>query len=308
MNISSNWVAYGIGDGANENASLTGYGFIPQFHLYSAQVDQWFAQAKANGQTWVTLPIWFYHGSTDGFAVDSQTAQLTGQALENFTAILKLAASTGFTGVYIRFMPEAQNCCFGWTSWNEAMFQENWNFVFNTMNLVNGLKLPLQFYWDLGNEHLHEAMGSNQNWVDYCWKLWWNVNYVFPGLMVTFSAIPGLGTVAQFPSVFRVYAPKVIDFHIYGAVPERGLGSSYSVASTLYGQLQSTPYKSLPWIWGEDYMNDPANSSEIVRFVADTGQKILLWSGWPNDRIKGGDFDGTEPVDESAEVKNLGGL
>lgn len=141
----------------------------------------------AGGQKQIALMLWHMpidtamDGDGDGVyghVVDSSSGQLRAQHQANLVALLADIRCAGFNKLYFRFAVQGGVDPSAWRSWNEDMFQSNWNFLHQTRSLVDAQMLGsgIEVIYDLAAELGGITSGQARA---YTKKLWQNVTYVF---------------------------------------------------------------------------------------------------------------------------------
>lgn len=162
---------------------------------YSIMVSQ--LQAMANeGQRTIRIPISFTSdtqystdcsGSSGNYDIMVlSNLQLSSQCLQNFQALLAEIKKDGFQYIELGMWPSYHNNPNNWTSWDEATYQTNWNFIVNLRTIARQtLTDPTQMpppppyppiYFDLQNE-LSTAGPNGGIQVEYMQRLWGDYVY-----------------------------------------------------------------------------------------------------------------------------------
>ncbi|HEX2568953.1 MAG TPA: hypothetical protein VH877_05285 [Polyangia bacterium] len=155
----TNYVLYSLGDDdpTNNNRfylpALNVRPVVGTYDLAPGTVQTQIAAMRTSGQSDFLLDIFFADftatGDPDGrndnvygHLVNSQTGQLSALHQQNLNAILNYVKGQGFKRVVVRFAPSGGSDPLGWTyvsgaqTWNEAIYQNNWNFIANTRTLI----------------------------------------------------------------------------------------------------------------------------------------------------------------------------
>src|SRR5258708_22824802 len=61
---------------------------------------------------------------------------LTSRHQANLSALIATIKTIGFTQINFRFVPMDASNPMGWSSWDEAQFQSNWNLIWQTRQLI----------------------------------------------------------------------------------------------------------------------------------------------------------------------------
>jgi len=248
---------------------------------------------RAAGQDRLTIGVFHQHGAETGAVMDSTGGTLSEADLKNLADLLAAVKAAGFAEVTVAFNPIFANSPSGWRSWQQSLYEENWQLVQKVHDVVTAANLPYRI--DLGNE-LTPSTGQSLV-VRYDQQLWkaYTARYGRDdsvGFSVN-SNDPG-----QIPNVAKVYGdnpPPVFDIHVYGDEYNQFVGDDQ--------QLRRQGYTTQPVIIGESYYNDPAAADGFARGSKDSGRRILYLTQWPKTRANTPQCDQVDvapPLDFSA--------
>lgn len=276
---------YAIYDNGSINFSPGSNWYIPAqnlrpvvglYNLDPSLVASQISAMKASGQTEIVIPIWNtelasceYSACNDGVpdgvwgeVVDNGWYRLRPQHESNLSAIIGHIKSNGFKRVIIRFMQYSS----GMSTWDETKYQQAWNFLYNTRNLVDGLVAAsnVEVLYDLGGELGGITSGQHRAFAK---RLWGDYTYTF-GVTKTmgysFAWAPGRFNAmkAVYDEVGRGY-PPIWGFDVY---PSGGnIKSQLQQISNEMGSLNGQPILIL-----ETWHNDAATASSIQSALNDT--------------------------------------
>lgn len=239
---------------------------------------------KSRGQKKVSLVLWHMNmGATYdnvyGHVVASNGGALTSQHAANLNQLLGYIAQLGFQELQLRFAPQGGNHPELWTAgWNESVYQENWNFLVNTRQIVEDAlsKTRIRRTYDLGAEM---AGLTNGQLAPYARRLWSDYTYSF-GADDTYGF-----SVATYPGRLTTFIqnmdltgarPNSYAFDLYGDEYQQLLGVRNELAAA--GDLG----KSI--IIQEDYYNDADSYQQIVQAKNALGLNIRTIMQWPLQR------------------------
>lgn len=155
---------------------------IGHYHLDPAKVNLQLQQMYLEGQRKIALVIWFgrfgNNNETFGHLLNVNGGKMRPQHEANYIAVLNKISEIGFNEVMIRFVQNGDSDPGNWSSWNETLFQENWNYIFNAVTVGNNTlnNKTIRRTYDLGGEQ--GGLQLNQM-APYVKKLWQNYTYVF---------------------------------------------------------------------------------------------------------------------------------
>jgi hypothetical protein len=239
---------------------------------------------KSRGQKKVSLVLWHMHidptpNDVYGHVVASNGGALTSQHAANLSQVLGYIAQLGFQEVQLRFAPQGGNHPELWTAgWNESAYQENWNFLVNTRQIVEDAlsQTRIRRTYDLGAEM---AGLTNGQLAPYARRLWSDYTYSF-GNDDTYGF-----SVATYPGRLTAFIqnmdltgarPNSYAFDLYGDEYQQLQGVRNELAAA--GDLE----KSI--IIQEDYYNDADSYQQIVQAKNELELNIRTIMQWPLQR------------------------
>jgi hypothetical protein len=249
---------------------------------------------RAAGQDRLTIGVFHHHAPESGAVMDSTGGTLSEADSKGLADLLAAVKAAGFAEATVAMNPLSPSNPGGWDSWQQDLYDENWQLVQKVHDLVVAARLPT-YRIDLGNE-LTPSTGQSlvvrydkQMWQDYTAKygrddtVGFSVNSNDPG---------------QIPTVFKVYGdapPPVFDIHVYGDEYNQFVGDDQ--------QLRRQGYGTQPVIIGESYYNDPTAADGFAKGSKDSGRRILYLTQWPKTRANAPQCDQVDvapPLDFSA--------
>ena len=217
---------------------------IAVYDVAKAVIDAKLRSLYAAGQRKISLVLWHFFNQYT-YAPPQTTylntycemvvanGVLTTKHQANLSALIATIKTIGFTQINFRFVPMDVSNPMGWSSWDEAQFQSNWNLIWQTrqliyqsLNSVSGAN-PRVLY-DLGAEFggmwaIPQPYGpaNPQVYLQYVTTLWSVYTYNY-GVSDTigFSIVPGFS--GQISAQISAYdsttggRPKAYGFDLYG--------------------------------------------------------------------------------------------
>lgn len=254
------------------------YGVIPNFHVPAAhaQIEAELAQMIASGQRRLRIGIFHGHGFNTGTVMDSTGGDLSDQNRANLLALLRAVKAAGFTEVEIAFHPEGPAVP-EWPSWNQALFEENWNTIRNLRPLIRAAHLPYRI--DLSNEAI-PAPGQSIL-LEYSRRMWARYTRAFGRAdTVGFSVIGDPAHAGQLRAVYGSKPPAVFDLHFYDGT------SGMTEAEQFAASDRSMHRQGLnqPWIIGEAFYDDATTATRLESAIHTTTRPIYYLTQWPLTR------------------------
>lgn len=274
------------------------YGVVPNYGDASAEIERQLETMYRNGQRRLRIPIYHGRGIAGGTNMESRGGDLTPQCRENLRRLLATIRRIGFSEIVVGLFPQGWNNPARWTSFESAIYEENWQIIANVRPLV--ADAHIRYYIDLWNEG--SPAPHRPIVLEYCQRLWNRYAAAYgTGDTVGFSIIPGPD---RLPLVRAVYdqcafgshgAPRVLDLHFY-----KDAGPRFANAHKV---LRAAGYRQ-PWILGECYYNDTAEARVLRQAIRATHQKVLFLLQWPlTDDAACRDVSLAPPVDFSNYIK-----
>ncbi len=279
-------VAAGARGGSNDNFyALDGcnrepYGVVNSYHLAPATINAQLAQMHQNGQDRLIIGIFHRHGPDSGTIMDSTGGNLSLQNRQNLTNLLTSVKQAGFVEIAINFHPVDMNNPSSWTSWDEGLYQENWNLIHNLRPIIQQAGIPYRI--DLMNEGIPSI--NQPVLLQYTQRLWGDYTYTH-GKDDTFGFSVIGSESARVNRIKEVYGPNppyVFNFHFYGT-PQ---ASEYSQFVNAHNKLNSFGYKTQGIVVGETFYNDSLAAYYLQRASNDTKRTIHYLAQWPLTRAK----------------------
>ncbi len=258
------------------------YGVIYNYNTAAASINAQLMQMFNSGQRSIKLPIYFAHGISDGTIMDSTGGNLAPQFRTNLTNLLAEIKKIGFNFVEVGFYAQGENAVLNnttnWSTFNEPVFQETWNLIYNLHPIIAGAGIP--YLIDLFSEGIPTTYLNNYSVsLAFTQNLWNYYVYDFGKTdTVGFSMITTSDRYAQLPNVYgnSPYGnhgyPTTYDLHIYA--------NAESVVTGAYSAFESQGYNP-PWIIGEAYYDDPSEPGQLIGAIQSTHQPIERLFQWP---------------------------
>lgn len=287
----SNYVMFDVGRYLAEGTEAAWYAagelrpVIGAFHTNPARVREQLATMYANGQRRIALMLWylpFWAGAPAdgiyGHTLDSSGAALRPQHAQNLRDVLALIRDTGFEGVNFRFAQQGDADPGGWPAWNEARYQENWNFIVNTKSLVDSVLVGsgVELVYDLGAE-----LGGLEHGqcLAYTRRLWSDYTYVFgkdDTYGFSFALAPGrvARAIANYDATGA--RPLAYAFDVYDNLTE--------LLSAAHDELSRAGEADKPITIQETFYNDAIANGEIRRAAESLGFTLRTLMQWPMAR------------------------
>jgi hypothetical protein len=257
-------------DGCNREP----YGVVNSFHNAPDVIRGQLAAMRAAGQARLRVPIYHRGGPETGTVMDSTGGDLSASNRQNLTDLLRAIADAGFAEIQVAFMTIDENAPWTWQNWNEDIFQENWNLIYNLHPIIAGAGIPYRI--DLCNEAM-PASGLPVL-LAYTQRLWVNYTSVF-GKNDTcgFSTVGIPERISQIPNVYGDNPPDLFDFHFYRNV----VVDEYARFTTAHQLMNQYGYTNQGWTIGEAYYNDPIAARNLRRAMDSTGRTVFYLLQWP---------------------------
>ncbi|WP_299253201.1 hypothetical protein [uncultured Aquimarina sp.] len=256
---------------------------VGHYHLNPSIVNSQLRTMYQNGQRKIALVIWYTHfpshwpnTNTHIHTIRSNAYRLPAQQEQNLKNILGQIKSIGFDEVVLRFAQQGSADPGGWATWDETQFQENWNFIYNTINTTEtklGSPLSIKRVYDLGLELGGLTSGQTIRYVD---KLWRNFSFRFPNLKSNGFSI--------------AYAPGRLDKLIKTLKPTGRTPNEYAV--DIYGganaaiqnikrELNRNGDSNKTIIIQETYYNDAVQYQEFITSINRNNLNVRYIMQWP---------------------------
>lgn len=260
---------------------------IGMLHLHPKQeiLDQ-LKTMHDGGQRKIALVLWYDHITTEpltegcwGHTVRSNGGALLPQHQTNLRNLLKMLRETKyFNELNFRMVGQGPSAAEDWKEWDEAMYQENWNFLTSTRRIVlEELKgSPIKVLFDLGLENGGMDRGQmpeymKRLWKDYCTQFGKADCFGF-----SFALAPG--RVARQIKIYDEVGirPDLYAFDVYSHIYQNLRAASF--------ELTAAGIEHPRIIIQETYYSDPQALDEIQRAQKDFKLDILYLMQWPLER------------------------
>jgi hypothetical protein len=253
--------------GSAENGNCSAYAMgdarsvIAVYDVAKAAIDAKLRSLYAAGQRKISLVLWHFFNQYS-YAPPETTylntycemvvadGVLTSQHQANLSALIATIKTIGFTQINFRFAPMDISDPMGWSSWDEAQFQSNWNLIWQTrqliyqsLNSVPGANPRLLY--DLGLElgglwAIPQPYGpvNPQVFRQYVTTLWSVYTYNYGSSdTIGFSIVPGFsGQISAQISTYDLTVggrPNAYGFDLYGNEPAVAAGDYSSFGTQL---------------------------------------------------------------------------
>ncbi|MBV8136272.1 MAG: hypothetical protein JO121_11675 [Deltaproteobacteria bacterium] len=297
----SNYVFWDIGAYATTPTEAVWYSadgvkpVIGTYHVNPGAIQSQLAQMYAAGQRKLALMLWYAPLGASyapnyvyGHVVDSSLAQLQPIHQQNLRSLLADIASAGFTQIYFRFAPQGSAMPDSWAAWNEATYQQSWNFIASTISLVSSalaysnVRIVYDLSVELGGSTARQPQAFEKRlWSDYC--------TVFdPSKTFGFSVAYQPNRLSQMISDLRATGkiPSMFAIDIYEGTPN--VPDLNTVFEDIYLEIGPT---SAPIIVEESWESDSnmlaavttARTAIQIPFPPATGWlNVVTMMQWPN--------------------------
>ena len=299
----TDYVFYDRGDGIDttelllENSTSL-KSVLGSYDLHPDVVQNQLQAMCDTGQRKISLIVWFFPflpewGMVqDGVYIShrlpyisNRDGKLTSRFEQNVRNVVSLIANLKtnqnaqcFNELQFRFAPMGIAQPLGWSTWDELRYQEDWNFIYNTRNLITSVigSAPLTVYYDLGGEQGGQTGGQN---IAYIKRLLADYNATF-GINDTYGFSiawdPG-----RFKKLIETYdqvgiRPPQHAVDIYDE-SNQGMGPQLSA---LYDEMKQTGEQNTPIIIQETYYNDVQAYDQIISAKNQLGIPIRTIMQW----------------------------
>ena len=287
----SNYSLYDIQQYLNNPTESTWYTpgvmnlIIANYHLDPGKVNKQLQDLYDHGQYKIAVVLWHmqllpaHTDDTWGHLVKSDEGRLIAQHEQNLIAILDKINQIGFNEVMLRFAPQGQNDPTNWRSgWNEPLFQENWNFIYNTIRLCESelQNSAVRRNYDLGVELGGRIEGEADSYVK---KLWSNYLYVFGNVRsYGFSIAHDPGRLTRLIRTLRSAGalPTEYAVDIYG--------NEGQAINVITNELSQVGELAKQIVIQESYYNDATAFSEFINTSRQNCLKLRCIMQWPLQR------------------------
>ena len=250
------------------------------FH-YDVAKDSIDAELQAmfdQGQRRLRIPIVFLKAG-DGYSCQYLTTPggvMPNRFRNNLTNLLATIRRIGFEEIIVSYFPLGPNFPNNWTSWQEDIYQDNWNLIQNTRPIVAAAGIP--YLLDLGNEHIAaptQQPGQIQL-LAYTQRLWTDYTAKFGKDDTLGFAI--IANTNQFradtlPSIYGNNPQSSFDLHIYDSPLDTFLYEKQRLDQLGYGDVD--------WIIGETYADAASIAPQLRSGMQSTGKSVRWVAQWP---------------------------
>ncbi len=277
---------------------------VGTLHQHRARVIDDLKAMIANGQRKLSLALWFgpvASVATDGVymhVVDSSAGRLTAQHEKNLTDVITYAGCLGFNEVFVRFAPQAHAApggATGWDAWDQAQFQQNWEFIYNAHGTaaaaaaLHGVKLTFDLSLELGGLEDHQV----PRYAKTLWETYYAAFGKSDTLGYSIAFAPG-----RLASALAMYDAT-------GARPDRFGFDIYdnedAAMTTIGDELAAATASTSPLVILEAFANDALANSRFRAAKARLGLNLQTILQWPIGRASGAlNFSVDAPVSYGA--------
>jgi hypothetical protein len=232
------------------------------------------AGMKRAGQNRLSIGVYHHHGADNGTVMDSTDGRLPPRDQENLAGLLAAVKQAGFAEITVVLHPSDGNDPTTWSSWQDAMYQENWQLIRSLHPIIAAAGLP--FHLDLGGEL---TASTDQSLVlRYDQQLWRAYTKEFGRTDTVGFSVNGNdpGQVLNVGKLYGDTGPSMMDIHIYG--------DEYNQFVYNDDQLRQQGFTGQPLIVGEAYYNDGEAANGFAQAARNTGRQIYYLTQWPKTR------------------------
>jgi hypothetical protein len=279
------------------------YGVIANYHLARAQIDNALDAVRASGQDRLRIGIFHGRGLNTGTVMDSSGGNLSSQNRKNLTDLLATIKAKGFSEVMIAFHPQGPNVPLTWPSWNEDLYQENWNLIYNLRPIIKNSGLLYRI--DLMNEGTPTS--SQSMLLQYAQRLWADYTYRMRiedgasnnpygkndtlGFSIIGSSLDRIGRV---PAIYNGNVPHLFSLHFYGDSSK----SEYQQFVDAHNAMNSRGLGPQGWIIGEAFYQDTQAAQHFRNAINQTGRTVHYLTQWPLTRDRSCEHANKAPPSE----------
>ncbi|MFB9068806.1 hypothetical protein [Pseudofulvimonas gallinarii] len=242
-------------------------------------------------------------GRYGGTLIDSTGGTLHPRIRDNLVAFLRDVYRAGFSELLFRYFPQGDNTPVWWTTFDESLFQENWQLIRSIEPILQASGLSYRtdlgvegmprawFVEALGQYYIDDNRPDNPAWSEYARRIWRNYVAEFDyRRSVGFSFVSDsdpVRTRARVRHLRYIYMladgsvryPPLFAIDIYGGgtTDERTIFERHHHAMADLGRNE-------PWIVAESYFNDAVAAAGLSSAMATTGRQVRYFLQWPLDR------------------------
>ena len=254
------------------------YGVVPNFSdpAARARIEDELGQMIASGQRRLRIGLFHGHGFDTGTVMNSAGGDLSPQNRANLAGLLAAVKAAGFTEVEVAFHPEGP-AVREWTSWNQALFEENWNTIRNLRPVIRAAHIRYRI--DLSNEAIPPP--GQPVMLEYARRMWARYTHAFGRAdTLGFSVIGDPAHVGQLRAVYGSKPPRVFDIHFYDGTSGLTEDQQFQASDRL---MRSNGLRQ-PWIIGEAFYDDATTARRLGLAIAATRRPIYYLTQWPLTR------------------------
>jgi hypothetical protein len=250
------------------------YQVVAAFNKAPTIIAYQLAGMKRTGQNRLSIGVYHHHGADDGTALDSTGGRLSPQDQQNLAGLLADVKAAGFAEITVALHPSDDNDPRSWSSWQDGLYQENWQLIQSLHPIIAAAGLP--FHLDLGSE-LTASTGESLV-LRYDQQLWQAYTAEFGRADTVGFSIYGMdhGQVLNLGKMYGATQPSMLDIHIYG--------DEYDEFVYNDKQLRQLGFTGQSVIIGEAYYNDKEAATGFARAARATGRQIYYLTQWPKTR------------------------
>jgi hypothetical protein len=293
----SNYAWFGLDAAHYSNdpvAAREPYAVIQNYDTAKTQIDAQLQTMRSNGQTAISIPIFYADGLYNNQVLNASSGDLTAHDKANLTNLIATIKQDGFKQIEYRFDGQYSIAPASWKTWQAAEFQRTWSLIQSLHPLFAAGGVP--YLVDLQNEGTPVSNYAPQAQLLAFDKLLWTDYTGTFGTADTvgFSTIADPARIASLGAVYGSTLPGVFDFHLYGPpLSQEDTGALFvDTFNALHAQGLDRP-----WIIGETFYDDPSTAAQIAAAMATTGQQVNAIYQWPVDRQNRTDRFGNQGVD-----------
>jgi len=221
----SNYAWFGLDAAHYSNDAVAArepYAVIQNYDTAKTQIDAQLQTMRSNGQTAISIPIFYADGLYNNQVLNASSGDLTAHDKANLTNLIAMIKQDGFKQVEYRFDGQYSIAPASWKTWQAAEFQRTWSLIQSLHPLFAAGGVP--YLVDLQNEGTPVSNYAPQAQLLAFDKLLWTDYTGTFGTADTvgFSTIADPARIASLGAVYGSTLPGVFDFHLYGPPLEPG--------------------------------------------------------------------------------------
>lgn len=290
----SNYVVFDVGEkylSGGDHEAWFEHGMLePVFGYYHLKdpkvIDEQLATMARNGQRKLGFMLWicpFENEDTKpggvegvmGHVLDSQSGAPLPQHAENIRGLLTQVRDSGyFNHIDFRFALQGDAIPSEWKDWNEAQYQQNWNYLVSVREIVEDVmrdsKMTLTY--DLGAELAGHAVGQSMPYLTRFWREWTDAFGAEDSC--AFSYALNHGQVTRMVEMYREVGVWPVAHHldVYVNLPEL-LGGAID-------EFRAAGVENPRIVIQETFYNDPQSLQEIQAVGREKGVEFDYLMQW----------------------------